>query len=1379
MKNLIHKAGLFAILAGVSLLPGITVGSPIPGSSGQTNVADYTFEDNAVFTADVSGHGNGIAWDASYGGGAYYITNVPAAGHYALFFYNNGGAGAGWLGPNTNLLATLAGSFSVSLWLKTTQVSGSDTDDGTYNNAGIVSAFYGLPNFVIPMSLTGGKLAFVTGGGTQDTLHSATSINTGQYVHVVVTRDQETGQKNIYVNGALDASDAAGTDLLNGPNELDIGYQNGNGFDGEMDEIQIYSGVLSASEVAYLYHNPGTNVADVTSSRQDFNVALGTTNLDWTTNGDTSWFVENNNTNTGAPFAVQSGSVTDTQASTISVTVTGPETVTFYWSSIANDPNQGFDYQFDLDGTDLSDLYGDNPWSQAGPFTIPTGQHTLSWTVYPNGDTDPTQAGYLDEVQFTAVPVVQATASPTIGAVPLAVRFAAPAVDNLGNAITNWSWNFGDGAVSSAQNPEHTYTNADTFSPSLATVNARGAAPVVIGPDMITVTNPTITVTASPRSGSEPLTVLFASPSVDSVSNTVTSWNWNFGDVGTSKEQNPVHTYHYSTGSYSPSLTVQSAPGVFPVVTGPGAITVTVPQIVATANPRSGTEPLTVQFSSPNTDNAGNTVTSWNWDFGDGATSTAQSPVHTYGNLGTFSPSLAVQNAAGRSPAVIGPGAISVTLSQSAFLTNLPGSPADFTFHNFANAKSVQFNGSAATASNSDGTVLELTKAGSAQTGSAFSSNPLMFTHNVGFSTFFVFRLGNPGAGTPGDGIAFTIHGDSPLALGNGGAGDFGINHSLNVEFDAFKSGTQSTVSGGINANQVAINTNGAAGYLVSVPVTTNLNNGNLWYAWIDYEGVSQDLQVRLSQIPARPPAPTLDTTVNLPGILGITNASATNQALTGNLLVNGDFENEPNWGGGVYYFPGSVTALVSNEIPGWTIEPNHAVTIHLTGGIDPTISGEFSVNPDGEGYDGNNGNFYQDFANNANASYTLSFNWQSWGYSLATPTTSKQEVSVEDTVTGAILFDGLYAYDGTGPHPVHAVTANFPGTGNPLRLRIQESPQSGYNDNTFIMDNFSVTGPPKYVKAYVGFTGAGENQQDILAWKFTALPATRQTGNFNATNLPPSLKINKGIVLARHVYVVAGVIYTNYNYVPITMASNSNAQIAFASGIAELNPASALPNPNAIEIALSNNAAALDSFDTLQYAMLASYTNSGSGGGEGAVINYDNPDYIQFAPYYADNGFPPFNMDEQTYNTEQDQVAANPPPSLSPPNDLAQLQIDSPTFPGPDEPQWISELPDGDIQGDSVSYSSGTPLGTMTARQQVVENPPGPLIISSPHSDGTNFVFTFGTTLNQSYTVWANSNLATTNWVSFTNLSGDGYFQAITIPLTNSPQNFYELSSP
>ena len=61
------------------------------------------------------------------------------------------------------------------------------------------------------------------------------------------------------------------------------------------------------------------------------------------------------------------------------------------------------------------------------------------------------------------------------------------------------------------------------------------------------------------------------------------------------------------------------------------------------ANVTSGTTPLVVQF----TDTSTNTPTSWLWDFGDGETSTEQSPIHTYSMAGNYSVKLTVTNARG------------------------------------------------------------------------------------------------------------------------------------------------------------------------------------------------------------------------------------------------------------------------------------------------------------------------------------------------------------------------------------------------------------------------------------------------------------------------------------------------------------------------------------------------------------------------------------------------------------------------------------------------------------------------------------------------------------------------------------------------------------
>jgi hypothetical protein len=63
-----------------------------------------------------------------------------------------------------------------------------------------------------------------------------------------------------------------------------------------------------------------------------------------------------------------------------------------------------------------------------------------------------------------------------------------------------------------------------------------------------------------------------------------------------------------------------------------------------TADPIFGQAPQAVQFKSPGLDSLGNAITNWNWSFGDGTTSTAQNPVHTYTNIGSFNPGFVATN---------------------------------------------------------------------------------------------------------------------------------------------------------------------------------------------------------------------------------------------------------------------------------------------------------------------------------------------------------------------------------------------------------------------------------------------------------------------------------------------------------------------------------------------------------------------------------------------------------------------------------------------------------------------------------------------------------------------------------------------------------------
>ncbi|MCI0451191.1 MAG: S8 family serine peptidase, partial [Candidatus Latescibacteria bacterium] len=74
-------------------------------------------------------------------------------------------------------------------------------------------------------------------------------------------------------------------------------------------------------------------------------------------------------------------------------------------------------------------------------------------------------------------PLVTANFSgtPTSGTAPLTVNFT----DLSTGSPTSWSWNFGDGGTSTAQNPSHAYTAAGTYNVTLTATNACGSDPEV------------------------------------------------------------------------------------------------------------------------------------------------------------------------------------------------------------------------------------------------------------------------------------------------------------------------------------------------------------------------------------------------------------------------------------------------------------------------------------------------------------------------------------------------------------------------------------------------------------------------------------------------------------------------------------------------------------------------------------------------------------------------------------------------------------------------------------------------------------------------------------------------------------------------------------
>jgi glucose/arabinose dehydrogenase/PKD repeat protein len=71
------------------------------------------------------------------------------------------------------------------------------------------------------------------------------------------------------------------------------------------------------------------------------------------------------------------------------------------------------------------------------------------------------------------------------------------------------------------------------------------------------------------------------------------------------------------------------------------------PVAVASGNPTSGAAPLAVQFSSAGSADPDGQPVTFSWNFGDGGTSTAANPSHTYASNGNFTAQLTVRDPAG------------------------------------------------------------------------------------------------------------------------------------------------------------------------------------------------------------------------------------------------------------------------------------------------------------------------------------------------------------------------------------------------------------------------------------------------------------------------------------------------------------------------------------------------------------------------------------------------------------------------------------------------------------------------------------------------------------------------------------------------------------
>ena len=212
-----------------------------------------------------------------------------------------------------------------------------------------------------------------------------------------------------------------------------------------------------------------------------------------------------------------------------------------------------------------------------------------------------------------------------------------PLIANFNNTSTDFltsMWDFGDGSTSTSRNPTHFFSSVGTFTTVLTVTGFNGCTSQKTM--QIKVNGPTTAFSYSNIIGCKPLQATFKVKTEKTL-----TLVWDFGDGTALRAPDSVVTHTYTTaGSYLPKMIIVDTTGCSVLING--SDTIKAIGVTASFN-NSGTIVCNsggVQFT--NTSVSNDFITNYNWNFGDGTTSTQQNPVHQYTTLGTYATTLNV-----------------------------------------------------------------------------------------------------------------------------------------------------------------------------------------------------------------------------------------------------------------------------------------------------------------------------------------------------------------------------------------------------------------------------------------------------------------------------------------------------------------------------------------------------------------------------------------------------------------------------------------------------------------------------------------------------------------------------------------------------------------
>ena len=204
-------------------------------------------------------------------------------------------------------------------------------------------------------------------------------------------------------------------------------------------------------------------------------------------------------------------------------------------------------------------------------------------------------------------------------------------------SISSWWWDFGDGSTSTDQFPQHFYNEIGTHDVTLVVTHDLGCSDTLVFEGFITVSpSPHIWIVQPDTIGCLPHQMSLHG-NLSTHPHPMQSWNWDFGWGGATAQGQSTSFLYSQAGTYTLSLTGTDALGCSDIFETE-VLVQPLPQPDFQVSDTVGCAPSSIQFS----DHSSPDIVAWLWNFGDGMTSTLQSPAHTYENNGHYSISLKV-----------------------------------------------------------------------------------------------------------------------------------------------------------------------------------------------------------------------------------------------------------------------------------------------------------------------------------------------------------------------------------------------------------------------------------------------------------------------------------------------------------------------------------------------------------------------------------------------------------------------------------------------------------------------------------------------------------------------------------------------------------------